>query len=130
MAGYFVKDKACSTCSKNCKDCDDSSTCFSCKVGNYLNGKVCDACIANCKTCTESTKCNICRSGYDLNADKTICTKSTSLSNECLKLVTGCSKCDAITKKTCVLCKSGSIPADGVCTCPKEKILISGVCVA
>ena len=57
MAGYFVKDKACSTCSKNCKDCDDSSTCFSCKVGNYLNGKVCDACIANCKTCTESTKC-------------------------------------------------------------------------
>ena len=43
--------------------------------------------------------------------------------------MSGCSKCDATTTTTCVLCKSGSAPVSGACTCGTGMILIAGTCV-
>ena len=128
--GYFVASGACTACSTNCIDCDTTSDCYSCKDGSYLKGKVCGTCINNCKTCLTDITCTTCNTGYDLSADKTACTKiSSNSSNECLILVNGCSKCDPTTTTTCVLCKSGSIPASGKCTCDAGMILIAGACV-
>ena len=70
--------------------------------------------------------------GYDINSDKTACTKSTTATGagrECLTTVTGCMKCDATTSTTCALCDSGSVPIDGKCSCATGKLLIAGACV-
>ena len=67
-----------------------------------------------------------------MQAAKTVCAKSSSgtlAGIECLTLVSGCSKCDVTTTTTCVLCKSGSIPISGKCTCDAGMILIAGACV-
>lgn len=127
----MAENNTCVGCSTNCSECSDASTCFTCLDGSYLNGTACKECLENCKVCTGSTSCTTCNTGYELNNDHTACTKSSTsvTGRECLESVSGCIKCDSTTPTTCVLCSSGSIPANNKCTC-ESGLLIGGSCVA
>ncbi|OMJ85287.1 hypothetical protein SteCoe_13456 [Stentor coeruleus] len=120
--GYYESFGTCISCSLDCYDCDNSTTCTTCKtnaIGPDTNGQCicensygknlttgdCDPCIENqCSLCQDNnSQCSQCQDGYYLS------------NNLCLPCNPSCNTC--INDISCISCKDNFTFYNDLCRC-------------
>ena len=72
----------CPACSDGCNDCDDTTKCYSCNNGYYLDSTTCKKCADHCTSCKNGTSCDTCETNYEWDSESKTCVKKTTSSSD------------------------------------------------
>ena len=152
--GYYVESGFCRKCIDGCAQCDNGSTCKTCRYPSVWHEGICigrcpdyyaekdGVCVrcegGNCLTCDNINrkKCKRCLYPYKIKNGECVAECGTgfyeitySEISECKECPSNCASC--LTKDVCSQCKPGYVLYEDQCIlepCPSQYVNVNGVC--